>query len=229
METSGLNSILRIGGSSAPAPDPVAAGRKALTPWQGYPWYDKTDDGLARIELVPPRVPPSFAPRALPIGGVLQVAAWLLIAALLASMAYALARYWMGMGPLANRKKRNAPLADARIEALPEALRPAQGDLLAAARQHYAAGDYSRAVLYLFAHQLVELDRHQAIRLERGKTNRQYLRELRQQPDLREVFALSMVAFEDVFFGRRAIQRDRCDACWQGQSRLESLLGGQSA
>jgi hypothetical protein len=37
-----------------------------------------------------------------------------------------------------------------------------------------------------------------------------------------------MVAFEDVFFGRQTIERPRCDACWQGQSRLETLLGGQS-
>ena len=33
-------------------------------------------------------------------------------------------------------------------------------------------------MIYLFSHQLVQLDRHQIIRLAKGKTNRQYLREV---------------------------------------------------
>jgi hypothetical protein len=229
MEASSLMPILLYGASGATGTvDPVEAGRKALSPWQGYPWYDKHADRLVRIKLARPREELPSDARTLPIGGLLQTAAWLMIGALLGSMVYFLVRYWLRLGPAAPRRKTGAPQAEARIEALPEALRPASGDLLAAAREHYAAGDYSRAVLYLFAHQLVELDRHQAIRLERGKTNRQYLRELKPQPGLREVFAQSMVAFEDVFFGRQTIERPRCDACWQGQSRLETLLGGQS-
>jgi len=135
----------------------------------------------------------------------------------------------VGRAPTAHPRQPTPRAPDARIEALPDALRPAQGDLLSAAREAYAAGDYSRAVLYLFAHQLVELDRHQAICLERGKTNRQYLRELAGQNALREIFAHSMVAFEDLFFGRQTIDRARCEACWVGQQRLETLLAGTPA
>ena len=40
------------------------------------------------------------------------------------------------------------------------------------------AGDFAQATIFLFAHMLVELDRHQLIRLARGKTNRQYLMDL---------------------------------------------------
>jgi len=79
------------------APDPVEAGRAALCPWQGYPWYDKDADRVARVELAPE--PESACERpstdiALPaVGMLLQGAAWLTIALLLAWMAYLLARY----------------------------------------------------------------------------------------------------------------------------------------
>ncbi len=228
METSGLRS-----NTSADAADSVQAGREALCPWQSYPWYDKTADRVARVELVAERETPPTRPVeniSLPgLDAFLQGAAWLAIALLLAWMTYLLARYWLARRLDGQRLVPPPRQAEARLEALPEALRPAQGDLLSAAREAFTAGDYSRAVLYLFSHQLVELDRHQVICLERGKTNRQYLRELAGQSGLREVFAHSMVAFEDVFFGRKAIDRARCEACWAGQERLETLLARAQA
>ena len=51
-------------------------------------------------------------------------------------------------------------------------------DLLAEARRHYQAGNYGAAIVYLFSFQLVQLDQRQIIRLAKGKTNRQYLREV---------------------------------------------------
>jgi hypothetical protein len=229
METSGLRS-----NPSAAAADPVQAGREALRPWQGYPWYDKASDGVARVELVAePEARETRSTEAnlsLPAWDtILQGTAWLAIGLVLAWMAYLLARYWIARRPGSPPRQSPRREVDARVEALPEALRPAQGDLLTAAREAFAAGDYSRAVLYLFAHQLLELDRHQAICLARGKTNRQYLRELGGQNGLREIFAHSMVAFEDVFFGRQTIDRARCEACWAGQERLQTLLARTQA
>jgi hypothetical protein len=61
----------------------------------------------------------------------------------------------------------------------------------------------------------VELDRGQAIRLAKGKTNRQYLRELTPKPDLKGLVEQSMLAFEDVFFGGRALDRSRFEDCWR--------------
>ena len=66
----------------------------------------------------------------------------------------------------------------ARIESLPFPVAAGRLDLLAEARRHYQAGNYGAAIVYLFSFQLVQLDKRQIIRLAKGKTNRQYLREV---------------------------------------------------
>ena len=50
-------------------------------------------------------------------------------------------------------------------------------------------GDYGMAIIYAYAYQLVELDQHHAIQLRKGKTNRQYLRELRRSRGCRSCSA----------------------------------------
>jgi hypothetical protein len=106
-------------------------------------------------------------------------------------------------------------LQRARVEELPMQLSAPRGDFLAEARRRYEAGDYSGAIIYLFSHELLQLDRHQRIQLERGKTNRQYLREVRNEPFLANALSRTMVAFEDVFFGHHALDRTRFEACWR--------------
>ena len=47
-----------------------------------------------------------------------------------------------------------------------------------------------------------------------------YLRELRPRPVLRTTLEATMVAFEEVFFGRHELSRERFEACW---SRLDEF------
>ena len=96
-----------------------------------------------------------------------------------------------------------------RVEALPFKVRSVSGDFLDEARRLYEAGQFSEAIIFLFSYQLVQLDKQHVIRLAKGKTNRQYLRELRQRPTLRSTLELTMVAFEDAFFGRKTLSRER--------------------
>ena len=70
-------------------------------------------------------------------------------------------------------------------------------------------------MIYLFSYELVQLDRQHLIRLAKGKTNRQYLRELRQRPPLQAILEPTMIAFEDAFFGRKTLSRERFENCWQ--------------
>ena len=65
-----------------------------------------------------------------------------------------------------------------RVEALPFRVPRQATDLLSEARRQYEKGNYNEAIVYLFSHQLVELDRQHLIHLARGKTNRQLVREL---------------------------------------------------
>lgn len=120
------------------------------------------------------------------------------------------------------QKLRSAPetrveLADvtARFEKLPVALDPESPDLLEEARRCYEAGDYRRATVLLFSYQLLVLDQKQLVRLAKGKTNRQYLYELRHHRDIRPLFETTMIAFEDVYFGRRMPDREQLAVVWQ--------------
>ncbi len=107
-----------------------------------------------------------------------------------------------------------------KVQALPFQLRKPTGDFLAEAQRLYAAGSYSEAIIYLYSHLLVQLDTHHVIRLAKGKTNRQYLREARSRPALREILERTMIAFEDVFFGHHALSREDFEACY---SRVEEF------
>ena len=109
-----------------------------------------------------------------------------------------------------------------RVEELPINIQP-KSDLLAEARRLFDAGDYAAAAIYLYSYKLMMLDRAQQIRLTRGKTNRQYLREVA-VPALRDILQPTMVMFEDAFFGKREIPRGRFDACWNRVETFENLL-----
>ena len=111
-----------------------------------------------------------------------------------------------------------------RIEALPFKLAPDMSNLLDAARHYRDRGEFGEAVKYLFSYQLVRLDRYHLIRMTRGKTNRQYLRELGRGHNLRPHVEETMKAFEDFFFGNRAIRRPRFEDCWSLVSNFDSQL-----
>ncbi len=73
--------------------------------------------------------------------------------------------------------------------------------LLSEAEKWMRLGDYSKAIVYLFSHILIELDEHRRIRLQRGKTNGMYLRELGRWPEWRGAIRKVVTAFERSFFG----------------------------
>lgn len=216
--------------AQAEAEPGVEEARRALSDTGSYPWYDPQADDLRRIQIQSASQPWQWD-----WGGggwglrgfsFMDALLWSMIALVLGLLVFLLIRAYL------NRETRRssgvglrgAAAGDAaRIEALPFQLRRGEGDLLAEARRHYEAGNYGEAIIYLFSHQLIELDRHQVIRLARGKTNRQYLREVKSRPTLRGLVEQTMVAFEDVFFGNHALERSRFEACWQRLAEFANL------
>ena len=208
----------------------ITAGREALNPgWRGYPWYDSSTDDLRRIRVPKTRNwSPSWNP-SFPTDWVMWIV-WGFVALAFALLAYLLYQVYRGRWidlPGSARAVTAQPVVNdaSRVEALPFQLDPLTGSLLDAARRAYAGGDFARAIIYLFSHELVELDRRHLIRLTRGKTNRQYVRELRGQGALPGLLSQTMVVFEDVYFGDRALSRERFETCWNRLNEFDALVG----
>lgn len=224
------------------ADDPaVESGRQALDEWwwRSYPWYDKAADAAQPIDVSEPwymrlkfwdrihwpnwqwpwswpRFPTSL----------LEWAAWIGIALVLAALVYLIVRAYRMRSRDGEKRRVQSAGSDAaedrrRVEALPSpsgARWPS--DVLAEAARLYHEGNYRQAIIYLFGHELIELDKHHLIRLAKGKTNRQYVRELGRRQPLCSLVQETMVTFEDAFFGNYAIDRGRFESCW---SRLDEF------
>jgi hypothetical protein len=212
--------------STSPAPaldDPVESGRSALNRWWDYPWYDSAADDVRTIDARPPVVRRG----GFGSGEGLNVFVWLAIGLALALLIYLLIRAYVRDEPLAaraSRRPKGPPTAMIeRAEALPIAVDLSKVDLLAEARRLAGLGDYSRAVVFLYSHFLVRLDQGHQIRLAVGKTNRQYLRELASASTKRMLEPV-MFAFEDAFFGKHRLGRERFEACWAQLEPLDAAL-----
>jgi hypothetical protein len=211
----------------------VTAGREALKQHRDAPWYDAKTDVARRITLSPPPAPAApSTPWNLNFNWVSYVI-WTLMVVVLAVLV------WLMIQAFINRERRLAQRhgstvdvtgthAD-RIEQLPIPVRRPAGDLLSEARYHYENGNYREAIVYLYSHELVELDKQQLIQLSRGKTNRQYLREIKSRQALRELMEQTVTTFEDAFFGHLDIGRQRFEFCWNRLSDFNAMLSGGPA
>lgn len=207
-------------GPAAPVDDPnVRLGAEAFQQTAGFPWYDPATDGLRPLDVVPRR-PPTSTSWSFSFFDFLSAIAepilWLTVTAGLLLLGWVLVRFWLAREKSTVTTVENVERLDHStvIEALPLPARTARGDLLARARQHYERGEFNDAIVFFYSHLLVALDQAHLIGLARGKTNRQYLRELSGGP-LRGVLETVMVAFEDAFFGKHALDRPRFESCWQ--------------
>lgn len=99
-----------------------------------------------------------------------------------------------------------------------------EGDFRFHASQAYQAGNYKRAVICLFSHVLVSMDQNGILRLKKGKTNRQYLREIRTHQELAKYYGQVMVPFEETFFGDHPIGKLTFEECWSGLDQFQSNL-----
>jgi len=232
------------------AADPaVEAGREALDQWgwRSYPWYDEAADAARPIDVSEPWYmklnfwegwtwPEWSWPWGFPnfSSSLFEWIAWGGLALLLAVLIYLIVRAYrmreQGRGGRKARKSADDTAEDRRrVEALPAGGPRWPADLLAETARLYQEANYRQAIVYLFSHQLVELDKHHLIRLNKGKTNRQYVRELGRRLPLRAVVENTMVAFEDVFFGNYAIDRARFESCWQRMNDFDRLIAGASS
>ena len=86
-------------------------------------------------------------------------------------------------------------------------------------------GEYDQAIILLFGHQLLLLDRVGMLRLNRGKTNRKYVRETRAlDPESADRLQGTVTAFERSYFGRHLITAREFADLWQANAELEQAI-----
>jgi uncharacterized protein DUF4129 len=200
-----------------------------------FPFYDRRNDELRRLNVEPPHDPDSAnrktkwaGKKATPrtgafagsgsefLGTLLQVLGLTTLIVFIGVLAWLIARAFLKhetTESVISKVVETSRDVD-RVEVLPFQLRKPSGDFLAEAQRLYEAGQFSEAVIYLYSHLLVQLDRHHIIRLAKGKTNRQYLRETRSRPLLKEILERTMIAFEDAFFGHHVLSREQFEEGW---------------
>lgn len=110
----------------------------------------------------------------------------------------------------------------ARVEDLPFEAKLDMGDPLAAAMALKARADYDAALIYLYGYMLLALDGQRHIFLQKGKTNRMYLREIA-SVKLGEITHMCMLAFEDSYFGKHATTQERFQAIWEQVDNFNQL------
>lgn len=195
------------------------------------PWYDAQTDGVRRLDMKAERKLPSWNLSWLGriLGPLVKAMGWaavVVVVLLVALILWRVITYWRSGNDESDASLTldgDANCVD-RVEELPFKVARQATDLLSEARRHYEAGNFNEAIIYLFSHELVELDKQHLIHLARGKTNRQLVREVGQRRELRLLVEQTMVAFEDVFFGDHELSRARFEACWFELERFDRLV-----
>jgi len=112
-----------------------------------------------------------------------------------------------------------------RIAKLPAELRDTNVNPRAELERLMNAGDFDRAIIFLYGHQLLLLDRIGWLRLSRWKTNNQYVRETRQShTDVGDQLGQTARAFEQSYFGKHSITAEMFEPLWQDNLRIEQII-----
>jgi len=112
-----------------------------------------------------------------------------------------------------------------RMKHLPAEVRHTDVNLRTEAERLMNLDRFDEAIVMLFGHQLLLLDRCRVLRLARGKTNGRYVRETRgNAPQANPFFVNTVTAFEASYFGGHTPSADRFAKLWQENSTLESVV-----
>lgn len=214
--------VLAVAAESTKSAEDAAwekAATKEKTPWRSE------SGGAAFLPPRPERAPEPVrneeASGASSFGwlrSVAEVLFWTLVGAAVLALVGAL--FWAlrqtARGGVGKEKEKKARAErERRLEALAPEARERVDDLGTAAENALAAGDLRLALVYFFSWLIVESDKRGLLRARRGKTNREYWRELAVNPGVRTIYKATMDEFERVYFGGRTISRAEFDDVWR--------------
>lgn len=242
--------------ATAAAPSDRSATEVVVAPPASTTWYDaqtgelrpvsvRTDlpDSKNRDSRWLPRAAKVSAPAAPgPVaaggtGGGSHVVGWMLLAITAAILVGLMLYVFSKVEPDAWGSPRRAAVAGSegldqqtleRMQHLPSEVRRTDVNLRDEAERLMNLGRLEEAIVLLFGHQLLLLDRCGILRLARGKTNGRYLRETRSHSqEAHRLLAPTVAAFEASYFGRHAPQAEQFKQLWADNAVLESLARAQ--
>lgn len=208
--------------SSYGADEPGAQAKAALRK-KAYPWYDASKDSYKSLKPEKEIDPPNFNTPNIPIPFI-QILLWIVLGLIVALIVFGIIHWIRNSISPPLHETAAAPTAEVtveQLEALPESARGVR-DLLGEALRLAALGAYGQAMTFYYSWQLTQLDRQSLIELQKGKTNRQYLGEVRRNcPDVMSLFGDSIRLFEDAFFGHLEIDRESFFKVWEQRAKIE--------
>ncbi len=127
--------------------------------------------------------------------------------------------------PLSGKQESTTTVMPEPLDQLPVAVPTGSAGLWKLAQQAAQQGQWNQAIVYLYSYLLLQLDQAGWIRLEKGRTNRYYLRQLRADPEVYSWMREIVWAFEDAFFGHHQLSPQRFQKCWELVPQLRQRIG----
>ena len=213
------------------ATEPTADKVRAALQKRAFPWYDATKDTFRPLRPLKDvsKKSTDHQSSCADVSGlapVLHALMWTLLAVLIAGLLIVAIRTARNVELIADSSAEPAAATVdlETLEALPEPTRGVR-DLLGEAARLASQSSFGSAMTFYYSWQLVQLDQQQLIEVQKGKTNRQYSREVRAaKPELVGVFGQSMRLFEDAFFGNLPVTSEDFQQVWDQRDRFAFSL-----
>jgi len=188
----------------------------------GAPWYDSTTDSWKRMDL--PSEDEQTSSRE-DLGDGIPGFAYVMYGLIVVAVALIIMHLWRlrGSGQAPGSIGVVAPLP-VHLSVLPFAVPDATGDPESAFKAACDVGDWTRAVVWLYAWQLLALDRVGVVHLLPGKTNRGYQREVSTLTPISAALGATINVFERTYFGHQPATREEVEQLrHQHQALLAAL------
>ena len=190
-----------------------------------YPWFDSDK---SRPRFIPPEPMKEPRDRKIPERPYLKylfyAASTILLLLILAVLVWLIRRFFSDVDFRRLQAEKASKEKKRRLSALAPEAAPMFDRLFDAAQEAFAAGDYRLAIIYFFSGTLVELDKAGALRLQKGRTNHDFDRQLKKSPALRELYRPAMLLFEDGYYGDHLVSRESVAAILPLKEKLYTEL-----